>query len=81
MHIYDTDEGNANDASSRKVELDLATHTSWDGPIHFTKGCYVDLGGTSPRGQVVINTDSYAGPINYFDDGAMKNYGRDGRPR
>ena len=81
MHIYDTDTADANDASSRKVELDLETHTSWDGPIHFEKGCYVDLGGTNPRGQVVINTESLAGPIYYFDDGAMKNYGRDGRSR
>ena len=66
------------DGARHKISTLLKEHTfSSEGILRFP----IDLGGTNPRGQVVINTESLAGPIYYFDDGAMKNYGRDGRSR
>ena len=75
MHIYDTDTANTNDPSSRKVELDLNTHTSFDGPLFFEKGCYVALAGTNPRGEVVVARRPVLSrkPYIYQSDAAMRN--------
>lgn len=73
MHVYDTDTANVNDDQSRKIELDLNTHTSVEGPFYFNKGCYVELGGTDPRGQITIETQTSLRTMIYFDSGQMRN--------
>lgn len=75
MYLYDTDTANTNDALSRVVELDIAAHTtvSDDGSLRFLRGCYAVLGGTNPRGQVVL-THAMNGPRFYSENG-MRRYG------
>ena len=72
LHVYDTDTANVNDDQSRIIELDLNTHTSVEGPFYFDKGCYVELGGTDPRGQITIETQAWQRTMIYFDSGQMR---------
>lgn len=58
VNIWDTDQANTNAQDSYKVELDIDTHTSLEGPIYFQRGCYVQLTGTAPRVQLSVVTHS-----------------------
>lgn len=72
MFLFDTDTANANDAQGRVVELDLSTHTSASGPWYFQRGCYVQLSGTNPRGQIQLPAAN--GP-RYYSASGMRLYG------
>ncbi len=61
MKLWDTDVADTN--QDFKVELDQDRNTSFTGPLHFQKGCYVSLAGTSPRGQVVFQGNSAGGHV------------------
>ena len=61
MKLWDTDVADTN--QDFKVELDQDRNTSFTGPLHFQKGCYVSLAGTSPRGQVVFQGNSTEGHV------------------
>jgi len=60
MKLWDTDVASTN-MQDFKVELDQDRNTSFTGPLHFKKGCYVTLTGTSPRGQVVFQGNETKG--------------------
>lgn len=80
MYLYDTDTANTNDAQSRVVELDISTHTTIGGdpPIRFQRGCYVQLSGTNPRGQVIL--PEARGP-QYYSEWGMRHYGQNRKQR
>jgi len=70
--IYDTDTADINDVASRKIELDLDTHTTWEGEMHFEKGCYVNVTGTNPRVEITIDRDQRGHkPYVYQSDAAL----------
>lgn len=79
MRLYDTDTGNVDDAQGFRAELDLASHTSVEGLIHFERGCYVQLTGTNPRGAVTMAThDNVGGAIGpvYYSAWGLRYYGQ-----
>ena len=67
MKLWDTDKADTN--QDFKVELDQDRNTSFTGPLHFQKGCYASLAGTSPRGQVIFQgtslTDGHVAPLHH----------------
>ena len=76
MWLYDTDRFNTDQNQDRVVELDIAAHTTMSAghqPIHFLRGCYVELAGTNPRGTVTISR-STEGP-HYYSAAGMRQYG------
>lgn len=79
LDLYDTDNSNINDAFSRKVELDTANYSTFEGPIGFERGCYAVVGGTNPRCEVKLNLDG-KGPKHHWSDGSIRQYGRDRVP-
>ncbi len=85
MYLFDTDTANVNDAQGMVVELDLTTHTSAEGPFFFQRGCYCQLSGTNPRGQVQLVTASdepgIYGPITYGNVANLRRYGRHRKQR
>lgn len=52
MKLWDTDVADIN--QDFKIELDQDRQTAFTGPLHFQKGCYAELAGTNPRGQVIF---------------------------
>ena len=78
MRLWDTNTANVNDTQGFKLELDLNAQIGFTGPIYFRRGCYVQLSGTNPRGQVILveNPDrpGALGPI-YYSERGMINYG------
>jgi len=58
MTIYDTDRGNTNDASKIVAYVGNSVNSEVvdlpQMPIHVTRGCYVSLAGTNPRGLIQI---------------------------
>ena len=79
MRLYDTDTANTVQAQSFVAELDLTAFTSIDGPMTFERGCYVELTGTNPRGQVLLYKSSprrvgYNFPL-YYSDWGYRYYG------
>jgi len=85
MYLFDTDTANTNDAQGMVVELDLTTHTTAEGPFYFQRGCYVQLAGTNPRGQVQLLTASdrpgVHGPLYYGNIANMRQYGLNRKQR
>jgi len=71
--LYDTNTADTLSDQDFVAELELDNQTSISGPIHFEKGCYVELSGTDPRAQVTIVTNSDVpgayGPSAYDDSG------------
>ena len=69
--LYDTNTADTLSDQDFVAELELDNQTSISGPIHFEKGCYVELSGTDPRAQVTIVLDSDVpgaeGPTAYED--------------
>lgn len=84
MRLWDTDVANTDDTQGFLAELDLSAHTALEGPLYFDRGCYVQLSGTNPRGQVVLvrNSDKLGvlGPL-YYSERGMVDYGLYRRPR
>ena len=79
MRLWDTDEANTDATQSFEAEFDIgANFTSIDGPIKFEKGCYVELSGTDPRGQVFLTRSSdkpgVLGPL-YHSDAGVRRFG------
>ena len=78
LEIYDTDSGNTNDISKRRVYLT----TSASGevvdpagmPITLTRGCYVKLSGT-PGANGPYATVKIGKAVGWGSDGAIRNYG------
>ena len=83
MNLYDTDTTSILDAQP-VVELKYNVQTSVTGPIHFKRGCYVELGGTNTRGEVFLtrNTDKFGdrGPL-YYSEWGMRWYGNNRKQR
>ena len=85
MRLYDTDTADVNDAESQVVELAIGASTSGGGPFTFKRGCYVQLTGTNPRGEVYIRQYGHEtgamGPL-YYSEAGMRSYGlrRKARP-
>ena len=79
MRLWDTDTANTDATQTFVVELDIdGTFTSFAGPIKFQSGCYVELSGTDPRGEVVLTQDSdrpgVLGP-RYHSDAGVRRWG------
>ena len=77
MRLWDTDEADTNATQSFVVELDInGTFTSFTGPIKFQNGCYVELSGTDPRGEVILTQASdrpgVLGPRYHSDAGVRR---------
>ena len=72
MRLYDTDTGSVLAAQDFVAELDLAAHTSIEGPLRFLRGCFAQLTGTNPRGQVIVSRTQ--GP-RYYSAWGMRHYG------
>ncbi len=83
LHLYDTDEANADNEQDRVVELAVGANGSFEGPLFFHKGCYAVLGGTNPRGQVILDMDAAygeaPGPVAYGSEGAILSYANESR--
>ena len=79
MRLYDTDTGNANDAQGFVVECDLSAFPAFEGPATFERGCYAQLTGTNPRGQVLLPEGTHhkglAKPL-YYSDWGYRHYGQ-----
>ena len=79
VSFFDTDTANTNDAQSAVAELALAVNTSIAGPVHFKRGCYAQVTGTSARAEVWLTTTSekpgVRGPSYHWSDEAIKRYG------
>ena len=73
MKLYDTDSASVLDAEGI-IELAIGGHTAFEGPVRFDRGCYVSLGGTSPRGQVLLSLERN-GPVYHSSEGLMRQYG------
>lgn len=55
MRLWDTDTADVNATQSFVIELDInAISTTFSGPIKFQNGCYVELSGTNPRGEIIM---------------------------
>jgi hypothetical protein len=52
--LYDTDRGDTLPQQGFLAELTLTENSAIEGPIFFSKGCYVEMTGTNPRAQVTI---------------------------
>jgi hypothetical protein len=52
MRLWDTDVANTDYTQGFVLEFDLNNQTAYDGALYFRRGCYVELAGTNPRGQV-----------------------------
>lgn len=69
MKLYDSDVSNTDGDQEMKVELDQDRQTSFTGPLHFTRGCFVELSGTNPRGQVIFQGNTmehgHAAPMHH----------------
>ena len=78
MRLYDTDTASVLDAQGFVVECDLAALPSFEGPATFQRGCYVELTGTNPRGQVILpeayDRKGLARPL-YYSDWGLRYYG------
>ena len=83
MRLFDTDTGNVNAAQAFVAELDLAAHTAVGTgvePLRFERGCFVQLTGTNPRGQVTVSRMQGWGP-RYYSAWGMRHYGLRRRER
>jgi hypothetical protein len=76
MRLWDTDVANIDDEQGFKTELNVDVHLAVEGPLHFDRGCYVQLSGTAPRGQVILVQDSdtlfVLGPLAYTEEGIIR---------
>ena len=82
LRLWDTDIADTNSTQSFVVELDInGTFTSFAGPIKFQNGCYVELSGTDPRGEVILTQASdrpgVLGP-RYHSDAGVRRLGLQG---
>ncbi len=80
MRLWDTNTADTTSTQSFVVELDInGTFTSFAGPIEFRNGCYVELSGTDPRGEVILTQSSdrpgVLGP-RYHSDAGIRRLGR-----
>lgn len=78
LRLFDTDTGNVDDAQGFVAELDLSAHTSIEGPLRFERGCYAQVTGTNPRGQVIVSQGRVRGapaPV-YYTAWGLRHYGR-----
>ena len=78
-NFWDTDTADVLEQQGSELELDIDTHTSFEGPLYFQRGCYVQLTGTSPRVQCMVvannNTPGIVGCLSYSENG-IRNRGR-----
>ena len=78
MRLFDTDTANVDASQGFVVECDLAALPSFEGPATFQRGCYVQLTGTDPRGQVILpeafDRKGLARPL-YYSDWGYRHYG------
>jgi hypothetical protein len=76
MRLWDTDVADVNATQSFTIEFDLDNQTAYSGPMFFQKGCYVELSGTDPRGQVILvnnnNKPGVYGPLYYSPSGLKR---------
>ena len=76
LTLWDTDSANVLSADAKKVFLDLDNHTAIGGPFFFQKGCYVEMSGTDPIGQVFLvrsaKEPGVFGPLHYSDSGVKR---------
>lgn len=78
MTLFDTDAAEVTSSQSYSVYFDSSNQTSIGGRIFFKKGCYVQLSGTNPIGQVLlVRTDFTPGVFGprYFSDAGVKALG------
>lgn len=75
MSLYDTETAETA-VGVRKVLLDLDNQTSIGGDLFFQKGCYVEISGTDPIGQVMLTRYSASpgvkGPVHFSDAGLKR---------
>jgi hypothetical protein len=72
MTLFDTDSGDTTSSQSYTDYFDSTHQTSIGGNIYFQHGCYVQLSGTNPVGQVLFvgkSWDGVLGPLYYSDGG------------
>lgn len=78
LEIYDTDTGNTNDISKRRVYLTTSTTGEVVDPagmpITLTRGCYVKLSGTAGTSGPFA-TIKVGKAVGWGSDGAIRNYG------
>lgn len=80
MRLWDTDIADVSATQSFKLEFDVdGTAGSFDGPVYFQHGCFVELSGTDPRGQVFLADVSghpgIVGPTYYKSDALVRRLG------
>ena len=82
MILWDTDLGDTVSPQNQKVFFDVDNQTSLGGDFFFQNGCYVDLSGTDPRGQVMLARNSQTpgvfGPL-YRSDNGVRHWARGDR--
>lgn len=78
MVLWDTDKANVDSTQDWVVELELDNQTAISGPVFFQHGCYAELFGTDPRGQVLLLSSSdrpgVTGP-KYYTDAMVRRLG------
>lgn len=80
MRLWDTDVADIVSTQNFVAEMDLdsGNFTAVTGPLKFERGCYVELSGTDPRGQVYFNQNSpepgVLGP-RYHSDAGVRRWG------
>ena len=78
LEVYDTDTGNTNDISKRRVYLTTSTQGEVVDPagmpVTLTRGCYVKLSGTAGA-TGPFATIKVGKAVGWGSDGAIRNYG------
>jgi hypothetical protein len=76
MKLWDTDSADTSGEPKVWLATGATNQSSIGGHIFFSKGCYVELGGTTPLGQVIFVTASkdpgVFGPLYYSDSGVRR---------
>lgn len=79
MKVWDTDTANTDDLQGFVLEFDIdGNYTASVGHVYFQHGCYVELSGTDPRGQVTITLNSDVPGVHgpkYFNDALVRLHG------
>jgi hypothetical protein len=76
LRLWDTDSADTTLDNGAAVELVAGAQTNFTGPLHFEKGCFAQLVGSTARGQVGLVTNNLTpgelGPLAYSDPGVRR---------
>lgn len=79
--IFDTNAADVNASQSYKLYFDSSNQTSIGGGLYFQSGCFVQMSGTNPVVQILLERDGLwsgvRGPL-YYSDAGLKRLAREG---